>query len=82
MYAGDENMASEHLKIRVLIQKSCTSEGTQKFRAPSPFKWSEYTESLGYQHEHSNPDPREDPKSRSLKAVPIKYPLVVFRVPN
>ena len=27
------------------------------------------------------PDPREDPKSRSLKGVPIKYPLVV-RVPN
>ena len=28
-----------------------------------------------------NPDPREDPKSRSLKGVPIKYPLVA-RVPN
>ena len=27
------------------------------------------------------PDPREDPKNRSLKGVPIKYPLVV-RVPN
>ena len=27
------------------------------------------------------PDPREDPKSRSLKGVPIKYPLVA-RVPN
>ena len=27
------------------------------------------------------PDPREDPKGRSLKGVPIKYPLVV-RVPN
>ena len=27
------------------------------------------------------PDPREDPKSRSLKRVPIRYPLVV-RVPN
>ena len=27
------------------------------------------------------PDPREDPKSRSLKGVPIKY-LVVVRVPN
>ena len=28
-----------------------------------------------------NPDPREDPKNRSLKGVPIKYPFVV-RVPN
>ena len=27
------------------------------------------------------PGPREDPKSRSLKGVPIKYPLVA-RVPN
>ena len=27
------------------------------------------------------PDPREDLESRSLKGVPIKYPLVV-RVPN
>ena len=25
----------------------------------------------------NNPDPREDPKSRSLKGVPIKYPLEV-----
>ena len=29
----------------------------------------------------SNPRPREDPKSRSLKGVPIKYTLVA-RVPN
>ena len=29
----------------------------------------------------NGPDPREDPKSRSLKGVPIKYPLVA-RVPN
>ena len=27
------------------------------------------------------PDPREDPQSRSLKGVPIKYPLVAT-VPN
>ena len=27
------------------------------------------------------PDPRDDPKSRSLKGVPRKYPFVV-RVPN
>ena len=26
---------------------------------------------------HYNPDPREDPENRSLKGVPIKYPLVV-----
>ena len=30
---------------------------------------------------YAYPDPWEDPKSRSLKGVPIKYPLVV-RVPN
>ena len=29
----------------------------------------------------TTPDPREDPKSRSLKGVPIKYPLIA-RVPN
>ena len=29
----------------------------------------------------SYPEPREDLESRSLKGVPIKYPLVV-RVPN
>ena len=29
----------------------------------------------------STPDPWEDPKSRSLTGVPIKYPLVA-RVPN
>ena len=28
-----------------------------------------------------HPEPREDPKSRSLKWVPVKYPLVA-RVPN
>ena len=28
-------------------------------------------------HHHFVPDPREDPKSRSQKGVPIKYPLVV-----
>ena len=27
------------------------------------------------------PDPREDPKSRSLKGVAVKYPLIA-RVPN
>ena len=32
-------------------------------------------------HMNVNPDPREDPKSRSLNGVPIKYPLVA-RVPN
>ena len=29
----------------------------------------------------TSPDPREDPNSRSLKGVPIKYPLVV-KVPK
>ena len=30
-----------------------------------------------------DPDPRRDPKTRSLKGVPIKYPLIlVARVPN
>ena len=33
------------------------------------------------EEQSSNPDPREDPKSRSLKGVLIKYPLVA-RVPN
>ena len=32
-------------------------------------------------HPFVDPDPREDLKSRSLKGVPIKYPLVA-RVPN
>ena len=31
--------------------------------------------------EHTCPDPREDLESRSLKGLPIQYPLVV-RVPN
>ena len=43
--------------------------------------WAEYRlrNRLGFFHRF--PDPRKDPKSRSLKGVPIKYPLVA-RVPN
>ena len=36
---------------------------------------------LGWEIRSCNPDPREDPKSRSLKGVAIKYALVP-RVPN
>ena len=37
--------------------------------------------SVGIVVQPKHPDPREDPKCRSLKGVPIKYPLVA-RIPN
>ena len=58
----------------------CADPNLQEPR-PSVQSASRYPNPPSHEARSRDPDLREDPNSRSLKGVPIKYPLVA-RVPN